>query len=129
LHYKVRFRSRSSFKNSLPVEELQKRKQAYKAHQELKVIRKQQCKSKGIEYVKTKFEYVVEVLKNGDTVLRLLACSRGLLFKTKSAWSASQQQRAGLLFKTYPKLKTVYHQLLVFRRWVDKDQVGKAIRH
>jgi len=108
-------------------QELQKRKQAYKAHKEQEAIRKQECKSKGIKYLKTKFEYAEEVLKNGDTLLQLLARSRGLLFKIKSAWSESQQQRAGLLFKRYPKLKTVYHQLLAFRKWMDKDQIGKAI--
>lgn len=108
-------------------EELQKRKLAYKAHQERAVKSKQECKSQGIKYEKAKFEYVEAVLKNGDTVLQLLARSRGLLFKLKSDWSESQQQRAELLFKTYPKLKTAYHHLLAFRKWIDKDQIHKAI--
>lgn len=108
-------------------QELKKKREARQAHKEQEAKRKQVCETKGIHYKKAKFEYEEAVLKNGDTVLQLLARSRGLLFKTQSDWSESQAQRAELLFERYPQLKTVYNHVLAFRKWMDKDQVGKAI--
>lgn len=49
-----------------------------------------------------------EVLDNGDTLKQLLARSRYLLFRHKDKWTASQQQRAALLFQRYPRLKQAY---------------------
>lgn len=53
-------------------------------------------------------DFSPEILENGDTVKQLLARSRYLLFKHKDKWTASQKQRAGLLFERYPRLKQAY---------------------
>ncbi len=55
-----------------------------------------------------KIIFTPEVLENGDTLKQLLARSRYLLFKHKDKWTASQKQRARLLFERYPKLKKAY---------------------
>lgn len=49
-----------------------------------------------------------EVLPNGDTLKQLLARSRYVLYKKPSDWTASQKERAELLFERYPDLKTAY---------------------
>jgi transposase len=53
--------------------------------------------------------YVAERLENGDTHKQLLARSRYLLFKHENKWTPSQSQRAEILFKYYPDLKTAYN--------------------
>lgn len=53
-------------------------------------------------------EYVPNVLGNGDTLKQLLARSRYLLFKHENKWTASQHQRAEILFGYYPDLKKAY---------------------
>jgi transposase len=55
-----------------------------------------------------KIIFAPEVLENGDTLKQLLARSSYLLFKHKDKWTASQKQRARLLFERYPKLKKAY---------------------
>lgn len=53
-------------------------------------------------------DYQPEVLSNGDTVKQLLARSRYVLYKKATDWTASQQERASLLFDRYPDLKRAY---------------------
>jgi len=53
-------------------------------------------------------EYVPNVLENGDTLKQLLARSRYLLFKHENKWTASQYQRAEILFGYCPDLKKAY---------------------
>ena len=48
------------------------------------------------------------VLSNGDTVKQILARSRYLSFKQESKWTASQKERANLLFERYPQLRKAY---------------------
>lgn len=60
-------------------------------------------------------KYYPEVLANGDTKKQLLARSRYLLFKTENKWTASQVQRAKLLFELYPDLEKAYHLSLSLR--------------
>ena len=55
-----------------------------------------------------KQKYEPEILSNGDTLKQLLARSRFVLFKSSSRWTATQQERAELLFELYPKLKIAY---------------------
>jgi transposase len=57
---------------------------------------------------KNKQSYQPEVFSNGDTLKQLLARSRYLLFKHKSKWTASQKERAELLFPRYPELLKAY---------------------
>jgi transposase len=63
---------------------------------------------------------------NGDTVLQLLARSRGLLFLPPGKWSPQQQARASILFQQYPDIKQAYHHVLKIRNWYtypDKDVI------
>lgn len=53
--------------------------------------------------------FVAERLENGDTLKQLLARSRYLLFKNENKWTATQSQRADILFKLYPDLKLAYN--------------------
>ena len=55
-----------------------------------------------------KQNYLPDVLENGDTLKQLLARSRYLLFKDQSKWTASQNQRAEILFRMYPTLENAY---------------------
>ena len=52
--------------------------------------------------------YTPEILPNGDTLKQLLARSRYLLFKHHSKWSATQKQRAEILFEKFPEIKDAY---------------------
>ena len=47
-------------------------------------------------------DYDERCFSNGDTVLQLLARSRGLLLKTPDDWTAHQKKRAKLLFEHFP---------------------------
>lgn len=53
-------------------------------------------------------KYQPERLSNGDTKCELLARSRWLLMISANKWSASQKERAALLFENYPELRTAY---------------------
>lgn len=52
---------------------------------------------------------------NGDTPKQLLARSRYLLFKAATKWTASQRERAKILFEKYPELKQGYDLTMMFR--------------
>ena len=58
-------------------------------------------------------KYVVERLENGDTLKELLARGRYALFKSPEKWTATQRQRAMMLFELYPDLKKAY--------WLSQD--------
>jgi len=62
---------------------------------------------------------------NGDTKKELLARSRYLLFKSSEKWTDAQKQRAEILFREYPDLKTAYglsHSLrMIFAKYSTKD--------
>ncbi len=60
------------------------------------------AKAKGQKYIAPTFE-------NGDSLKQLLARSRYLLFKKESLWTASQKQRAEILFREYPDIKKAYY--------------------
>ena len=55
--------------------------------------------------------------ENGDTVKELLARSRYLLFKCPSQWTESQEERARILFREFPEIKTAY-DLIISTSWV-----------
>ncbi|WP_316753948.1 transposase, partial [Pedobacter gandavensis] len=61
-----------------------------------------------------------EVLCNGDTIKQLLARSRYAFCKRPSAWTDSQKNRAELLFKKFPDLKTAYGLSQLFENTKDK---------
>lgn len=62
------------------------------------------------------------IFANGDTKKQLLARSRHLLFKPANTWSASQQERAKILFKQYPRLEDAYHLSMQFRSCYEFSQ-------
>ena len=53
-------------------------------------------------------KYEPERLENGDSLKELLARGRYALFKSPEKWTASQRQRAEMLFSLYPDLKEAY---------------------
>lgn len=59
--------------------------------------------------------YESERFSNGDTRKELLARSRYLLFKASSKWTASQKQRAAILFNEYPDIEEAYNLSMHFR--------------
>lgn len=92
-----RFHVQKEFKEALQDLRIQYRWQAME--DENKEIAK--CK-------KEKTAYKAMVFANGDTRKQLLARSRYLLFKNPDEWSASQKQRAEILFKEYDDIKQFY---------------------
>jgi transposase len=88
-------------------------KLAYDAVQEARIKFRWEAldaESKSIEEArKNKQSYQPEVFSNGDTLKQLLARSRYLLFKHESRWTASQKERADLLFPRYPELLKAYN--------------------
>jgi len=59
--------------------------------------------------------YRPAVYENDDTKKQLLARSRYVLFKPQSTWNAQQKERAAILFKVYPALKSAYDLSMMFR--------------
>lgn len=66
---------------------------------------------------KNKQNFSETTLDNGDTVLQLLARSRGLLFLMPHRWTAQQRYRAKILFDLFPQIKVVYQFVNQVRRW------------
>ncbi|MFQ5492491.1 MAG: transposase [Phycisphaerae bacterium] len=65
--------------------------------------------------------------ENGDTAKALLARSRYLLFKARSTWTASQQERGAILFREYPVLQQAYNRSMTFRGiYEDCETKGQA---
>ena len=74
-----------------------------------------------IEANKNKVKYSPIIYSNGDSKKQLLARSRYLLFKPQSKWSASQKERADILFKAFPELYTGYKLSLMFRNMYESS--------
>jgi transposase len=60
-------------------------------------------------------KYSPSVLPNGDTPKQLLARSRYILAKRGDEWTASQKQRAKLVFKNYPLIAKAYNIVMKLR--------------
>lgn len=105
---------RRCFTNAIRViDRFHVQKLAYDAVQEARIKYRWEAidaESKAIEEArKSKQSYQPEILSNGDTLKQLLARSRYLLFKHQARWTASQKQRADLLFPRYPQLFKAYN--------------------
>ena len=105
--------ARFSFPNaSLVTDRFHVQKLAYDAVQEMRIQYRWQAieqENREIELSKeTNQKFIPEVLENGDTLKQLLARSRYLLFKSKTAWTPSQIYRAELLFARFPLLEQAY---------------------
>lgn len=79
------------------------------------------AKQEGRDYVPRRYE-------NGDTRKELLARSRFLLFKSGEKWTASQRQRAEILFREYPDLETAYGLSHSLRMIFSKNTIKEAAR-
>jgi len=104
---------RSSFPKACRVtDRFHVQKLAYDAVQELRIKYRWQAldeENQLLEQAKrNRQRYEPEVLSNGDTLKQLLARSRYLLFKHPGKWSASQKERADMLFDRYPLLHKAY---------------------
>lgn len=71
---------------------------------------------------KNKQNYSEITLDNGDTILQLLARSRGLLFLMSHSWTDQQRHRAKILFNTFPQIKVVYQLVNQIRKWFKPPQ-------
>ncbi len=71
---------------------------------------------------KEKKRYCPKTYENGDTKKQLLARSRYLLFKSSSKWFKQQEERAKILFREYPELKTAYNLSMMFRSCYEYSQ-------
>jgi transposase len=105
---------RRCFTNAIRViDRFHVQKLAYDAVQEARIKYRWEAldaESKSIEEArKNKQAFQPEVFSNGDTLKQLLARSRYLLFKHESKWTASQKERADLLFPRYPELFKAYN--------------------
>jgi transposase len=64
-------------------------------------------------------------LINNETPAEMLTRSRYLLFKRPEEWTINQQKRADILFENYTEIKKAYHNILLFRKLMDKENVKK----
>ena len=82
-----------------------------------RIFYRQQELSKRREAKQNSESYSETILSNGDTVLQLLARSRGLLFLFPQQWSEQQKQRSKVLFEHFPEIEKVYRHVIEIRRW------------
>ena len=73
-------------------------------------------------------EYVPFRYMNGDTRKELLIRSRYLLYKSANKWTERQKQRAVILFKEYPDIKTAYGLCHSLRMIFSKNTIKDAAR-
>lgn len=99
-------------KAALVIDRFHVQQLAFDAVQELRIHYRWEAleaESMAIEMCKVnKYPYEPTLLRNADSLKQLLTRSRHLLFKQKSKWAPSQQQRAELLFELYPDLENAY---------------------
>ena len=110
-------------------------KLAYDALQEVRIKYRWEAidlESSLMQEAKEKKEaFQPQILSNGDTLKQLLARSRYLLFKNHSKWTASQKERAGILFELYPQLHKAYGLSMqlgkIFTNCQTKEQAFKKL--
>lgn len=107
-------------------------KLAYDALQEMRIAHRWEAideENNAIAQAKlSKETYTPQLLENGDSKKQLLARSRYLLFKSANNWSASQKQRAKILFELYPDIKKAYDLTHSLRMIFTKNTVKDAAR-
>lgn len=65
---------------------------------------------------------------NGDTRRELLIRSRYLLFKSADKWTDRQKERAAILFREYPDIRTAYSLCHSLRMIFSKNTIKEAAR-
>lgn len=64
--------------------------------------------------------YEPERLANGDTRKQILARSKYFLYKPEQKWTASQEERAKILFELHPEIEAAYKLAMQFRDIYEK---------
>jgi transposase len=124
-------------KATLVTDRFHVQKLAYDAVQEMRIQFRWEAielENKEIELSKElKKKFIPDILGNGDTLKQLLARSRYLLFKSKSAWTPSQIHRAEILFSRYPSLEKAYNLSMqlgyIFSTTKDKGVAFTRLAH
>jgi len=112
--------TRIQFKNEHIIAEQKKKDELNRQYQ----IDKNVAKRNGTKISKYDYKYVEEKHVNGDTTKELLTRSKYLLYKYEDQWNPVQEERAQILFDTYPKLFNYYIAILEFRTWYSADDIG-----
>lgn len=87
--------------------------------------RKETCRKTGEIYRPCRSPILrTKKYENGETQKELLARSRYLLFKFSEKWTASQKERARILFREFPEIKKAYEIICLFRIFY-KTKVGE----
>lgn len=90
--------------------------------------RRAECERSNEKYQKPKGTLVKpKTYENGDTKKELLARSRYLLFQFENSWSASQKERASILFREFPEIKRAYRLMCHFRHFY-QIKVGESTK-
>ena len=71
-------------------------------------------------------KYEPMVFENEDTPKQLLSRSRYILTKKPTEWTESQKQRALILFREHPLLKTAYEHAMEFRSIYESQSMKYA---
>jgi len=95
--------------------ELRKKRLAYEEHKEKEKERKENCKNKGLAFIKRRFVYKEKKLSNGETLLQLLAKSKYVLCKFPHQWYPNQEERAKILFEQFPEIERGYNLICALR--------------
>lgn len=73
-------------------------------------------------------EWEPERMENGETRSQIMARSRHIILTHKSKWNAQQQERAGILFRMFPRLEQAYNIYLELVDIFNKKSVPSEAR-
>ena len=73
-------------------------------------------------------EWEPERMENGETRPQIMARSRHIILTHKSKWNALQQERAGILFRMFPRLEQAYNIYLELVDIFNKKSVPSEAR-
>lgn len=85
------------------------------------------AKAQGEKISKRDFILKPIIHSNGDDTKQLITRSRYLLYKYEDQWNNNQVTRAQILFDLYPNLMEIYIDVLEFRDWYAKSNIGQDI--
>lgn len=78
------------------------------------------------EHIRKNVKYRPERLENEETRAELLARSKGLLMMSPDKWTETQAERAEILFREFPDIRTAFsltHSLcMIFSQRCDNEQ-------
>ncbi|MFA7672117.1 MAG: transposase [Sphaerochaetaceae bacterium] len=106
-------------------EELTRKRIEYQAFKDSEKERKKKCRINGELYKHKNFYYKEKRMKNGETLLEILARSRYLLYKYPNDLTENQRERAQILFELFPEINESYLLSCEFRDWYKKENIGE----